>query len=756
MSFAEYEAHGWALCRIEPGKKAPLAEDWNEPENALTAQDCLDIAEIGCGAGLMHALSGTCALDIDSLELARPFLAEHSIDVDALLNAPEAVRIHSGKPNRAKLLYKMKLPLRTLKPKDSGIELRSATSEGKSVQDVLPPSVHPDTKKPYQWMYGDKMLGHWSNPPPIPAPLLALWRSLAAAVPLNPQQSPRTSVTIDTVRKAIYQKIKREKLDVSNHDDWLKVGMAIHDATGGAQQGLELWDQWSATDKSVRPDGSPRYQGIDQIKVRYVSFNSNPGKNVVSLQADIAQVPAEKDEFEVEPEVDEEESTAAKLKRQADVKKAEAQATLEKRLFYVRKIGRYFDTEAHSIILNDSDLQHQFAWMMPKGRGGSRLDPVAMLKSSATKRFVDKLGFHPGESATFKFEGDTYANTYRSRLPEPIEPTALELEKIDWIFGRITDVAYREWLLQFYAHVVQFPGVKIRSAPLIWSEEEGNGKSTLTGKIPQLLVGRDYSKEITFDQLNDAFTGFLQDAWHISLKEFRAGSRGERDRITKKVEVWIADDTVPVRAMHTVAYTMPNQCFVTASTNADDAATITNANRKWAIHELKADKMTARETRWIYHEFLLQPRAAGVLRHYFMNTPILDFSADAPALVTQDRKEMVEASVATDVEALIVAHEEGSGVFARDVVLVGEAMEYVHRSTPARPNLYRVGKILAKPPFSGMCKRIRVGQNLYRVAILKNHAKWSAASGKEVMAHIEGLDDDAGVEHIPTDEELLA
>jgi hypothetical protein len=755
MSFAEYQAHGWALCRIEPGKKAPLADDWNEPENALSQQDCLDIEEIGCGAGLMHALSGTCALDIDNLDLARPFLAEHGVDVDALLNAPEAVKIMSGRAGRAKLLYRMKLPMRTLKPKDSGIELRSATSQGKSVQDVLPPTIHPDTKKPYAWVYGDKMLGHWSNPPPIPSTLLALWRSLASAVPLNPQQSPRTDVTIDTVRKAMYQKIKREKLDVGNHDDWLKIGMALHDQTGGAQEGLELWDQWSATDDSTRDDGSPRYQGMDALKVRWVSFSSGTGKNVVTLQADVAQVPADKAEFEVEPEVDDEESTAAKLKAQAELKKAEAQALLEKRLVFVRNLEKYFDTERHRIILTESGLRHQFQPMMPR-RSRGKLDPVELLRDSTTKRFVDGLGFHPGQGPTFKSKGDTYANAYRNRLPEPLEPTTSELEKIDWLFGRIADVPYREWLVQFYAHVVQYPGVKIKSAPLIWSDIQGNGKTTLTKVIPALLVGEEYSQDVTSGLLESPHNDYLTGKWHIYLDEFRAGSRGERQAISKKVEVWIANDTVAMNPKGLPGYTTPNHFFVTASSNDDDAASISNQDRKWAILEFLAKQMTPREVSWLYHEFLLTPRAGGVLRHYFMNQPILDFVASASAPKTESRKEMIEASIATDLEALMMAYEERSGIFARDVVVIGEAMTYIHKHTPARPNAHRVGKILARAPFNGTCKRIRVGQNLYRVAILKNHAKWANASGKDIMGHIEGLDDDASVDHVPTDEELLA
>lgn len=755
MSFAEYEAHGWKLCRIEPGKKAPLAEDWNEPENALTQQDCLDIAEIGCGAGLMHALSGTCALDIDAMDLAKPFLAEHGVDVDALLNAPEAVKISSGRSERAKLLYRMKLPMRTLKPKDSGIELRSATSQGKSVQDVLPPTIHPDTKKPYTWVYGDKMLGHWSNPPPIPAQLLALWRSLAAAAPTtNQQATARADVTIDTVRKAMYQRIKREHLDVENHDDWLKVGMFLHDATGGAQDGLELWDQWSATDKSLRDDGTPRYKGIDEIKVRYVSFESLPGKNVVSLQADIAQVPADKEEFEVEPETDDEESTAEKMKKQAEAKKADAQALLEKRLVFVRNLEKYFDTERHRVILTEAGLRHQFQPMMPR-RSRGKLDPVELLRDSTTKRYVDSLGFHPGEGPTFKAKGDTYANSYRNRLPQPLEPTAKELEKIDWLFGRIADIPYREWLIQFYAHIVQYPGVKIKSAPLIWSDIQGNGKTTLTKVIPALLVGDEYSQDVTSGLLESPHNDYLTGKWHIYLDEFRAGSRGERQAISKKVEVLIANDTVAMNPKGLPGYTTPNHFFVTASSNDDDAASIGNQDRKWAILEFLAKQMTPSEVKWIYHDFLLTPRAAAVLRHYFLNQPILDFVASAAAPRTESRKAMVESNVPPDVEALTIAIEERSGIFAREVVLVQEVQSFVHKNTPARPSVDRIGKILART-FGATCRQIRAGENRYRVAILKNHAKWVSAYGKDIMAHIEGMDDDNSVEHEPTDEELLA
>src|SRR5262249_37440491 len=135
--FAEYAAHGWKLCAIEPGGKAPRYAGWNtkpitEPNVAATLE----------GVGLLHALSGTCALDVDDKSAAIKWLVERGVDLDALWNAPDAVRISSGRPNRGKLLYRLSKPLRTIKPKESGIELRCATADGKSVQDVLPGTTH--------------------------------------------------------------------------------------------------------------------------------------------------------------------------------------------------------------------------------------------------------------------------------------------------------------------------------------------------------------------------------------------------------------------------------------------------------------------------------------------------------------------------------------------------------------------------------------------------------------------------------------
>lgn len=250
--FDEYISHGWKICKIEPGTKGPRTEGWNRSENALVS------ASNVVGAGLMHAYSGTCAVDIDRLDDAIIFLAFHGIDLNAMLNAPDAVRIVSGQPNRGKLIYAMPTPLPSKTLAENALELRCGTSTGRTAQDVLPPSVHPSGNL-YTW------IGDWTNLPQIPETLLLLWR---AEISSGKVQSDLGRP--DVVRKsdtegssAVRTLLSRQDPDCSYHE-WLKIGMAVHHETDGSEFGLALWDEWSAPGKT--------YPGFSELHVKWASF----------------------------------------------------------------------------------------------------------------------------------------------------------------------------------------------------------------------------------------------------------------------------------------------------------------------------------------------------------------------------------------------------------------------------------------------------------------------------------------------------
>jgi hypothetical protein len=744
--FQQYAAHGWRLCIIDRGKKAPLYEDWNTTKKIAEATEAAEGAD---GMGLCHADSGTCAIDIDNMTQARTWLAERDVDLESLLNAPDAVRIESGKPGRSKLLYRMKRPLRTIQPKGVGIEFRCATAQGLSMQDVLPPTIHPETHKPYRWVYGEELLGDWRKLPPIPAGLLTIWRRQIAEIGEHATVAqaegvpPPTAIALERLERLIF---KRRDPNCE-YSDWLKVGMQLHHEGGGSQEAFDIWKRWSmgATRKfSDSPSAGNPYPGDDVLITHWHSFESRAGKVVVTGAQLVAEETAEPDEF---PEIDaakaadDPDSTHKKLQEVKAKVTAKAYAKLEDRVVFVYSEERYFDCLRHRIIGSDGAIEHMFTSMMPKTKAG-RVNPVKVLKESTTKRFVDSLGFHPGEGVIFSEGGDTFANQYRNRLPEPLEPTEGELERIQWVFDRIDDEDFRNWLLDFYSHVVQYPGVKIKSAPLIWSDTQGNGKTTLMKMIPALLVGANYSREVTCALLNSDFNDYLLKAWHVNLTEFRAGTRGERQAITEKLKPLITDTTISLHPKGKAAYDMPNHTFITATSNQDDAANVDNNDRRWAIHEMHAPKMTAAEVEWLYNDFLLTDRAAGVMRHYFLNRQIGDFNPNASAPETEARAAMIAASATSDIELLELCWEERSGIFEKDIVLTHEATTFVHKHTPAKPSAHRVGRLLCREPFNGEAIQFRVGQKSYRGVILFNHDIWRGSSGKAKMDHITGDDID--------------
>lgn len=167
-----YIAAGFALVPIPYGEKGPIHCGWNMRPNTITARDQIERLK-GKNIGLAHAYSGTCAIDIDDYIKAEEYLQQRGIDLTALMTADDAVQIQSGRENRAKLLYRNNEILPTFKIGDPAtiIEFRCGTANGLTVQDVLPPSIHPDTGKPYVW------IGDPHNIPSVPNKILTLWQN---------------------------------------------------------------------------------------------------------------------------------------------------------------------------------------------------------------------------------------------------------------------------------------------------------------------------------------------------------------------------------------------------------------------------------------------------------------------------------------------------------------------------------------------------------------------------------------------------
>jgi hypothetical protein len=201
------EKYQLALAPIPPGHKAPLYQGWNQPGGYVTdpgeaRQRWSELPDHGIGAVL--GPSQLCSIDVDSPEHAEAVLGALGIDLGALRRATPTIQ---GNPSRYRLMFKappgvvlgrkaLSWPAEAAGGKPVVVfELRAG-----DVQDVLPPTVHPETGRAYIWLVPPN-----SEFPPLPEPLLELWqhwdsyrKELEGMCPrtqrgFNPEPAPRGS-----------------------------------------------------------------------------------------------------------------------------------------------------------------------------------------------------------------------------------------------------------------------------------------------------------------------------------------------------------------------------------------------------------------------------------------------------------------------------------------------------------------------------------------------------------------------------------
>ncbi|MDE2471708.1 MAG: bifunctional DNA primase/polymerase, partial [Bradyrhizobium sp.] len=168
-----------AVVRIEPGLKFPRIDGWQLPGGYITSADDAEAfytTHPDWNIGVVLGASRLCSLDIDNAPEAKQILAEFGVDIDhyskvypTIMGNPARFRVEFALPDGVELpTHKLRWPNQD----DPGkyhvvLELRSG-----NVQDVFPPSIHPDTKRPYEWV--TRPNGKF---PTIPDELLAIWRN---------------------------------------------------------------------------------------------------------------------------------------------------------------------------------------------------------------------------------------------------------------------------------------------------------------------------------------------------------------------------------------------------------------------------------------------------------------------------------------------------------------------------------------------------------------------------------------------------
>lgn len=215
----------WRYCRVRAGEKVPYPQGWQK--NPLTL-DQVDSTNIG----LMLGHNGVCSLDFDGPSSWRWF------DQELACSLPRTAIWTSGREGRCQMAFSVPQQywtwLKTVKISAARSDTIAA-GEGfefrwLGAQSVIPPSIHPTTQQPYQWLDTSPLAE-------LPDPVLARWLELSNPV----RHRPVIDLQILTQRQVddaerLLQKC-RERHSSLDYDTWLAVSWAVahHLGTGAAE-----------------------------------------------------------------------------------------------------------------------------------------------------------------------------------------------------------------------------------------------------------------------------------------------------------------------------------------------------------------------------------------------------------------------------------------------------------------------------------------------------------------------------------------
>lgn len=585
----EYVRHSLAVCAIPLGRKGPATKGWNLFENAITSPDAA--ATLTGNVGLLHAWSGTMALDVDAWAAASEWLLARGVNLGQLFAAPDRVEIASGRAGRGKLLFRLPTslgaPVQTLQIKDGDedmiLEFRCADAGGKSVQDVLPPSIHPDTGKPYQW--GGP--GDWRNLPVIPEALFQTWQvelsieakgsAMAASMTLPPGFAPQSFAPPPgfaplqenlwglTVVESALDHVSPD----TDYPTWRNLGWAIM-ATGWtcAPQIVHGWSQRApfrydrvATDTLIRSFDPAK--GITLATLfHHAKQNgwSMPQQYSLEVMPSASPVPPP-------PIILPATTGVTSLPRQLSAEQAVNE--INKHFGFAHDWGGKsthfrFDSSGRVHTCSPQEVKEALASRSIVNADGTRKPAYAFWNSSPHRREVAQVGYDPTGCAS-NAGSEAVLNLWRGFAckPRPGSCQLMIMHLLEVVCSG--DTRHLHYLLAWMAHLVQRPWEAPGVVIVLRSQREGTGKTTVLGWLSALL-GIHALMLSDPTQLLGRFNAHLETISFVGLNEL--GWAGNRDAAAK-LKSTITDPTIIIERKHGGVYSIPNVLHVMATSNND-------------------------------------------------------------------------------------------------------------------------------------------------------------------------------------------
>lgn len=502
-----------------------------------------------------------------------------------------------------------------------------------------------------------------------------------------------------------------EELD---YDDWIRVTRAFKAATGGNNDALSAYVEWSL-------DYSDNEEGVAEAKWDSVEESALGAGWLFRKAAEwgfdlTAHIFDDLDEAETRHANSEDtdtsgppvtpsepaQSSSLETSTAADTDSASSHGAgtapppkrerWEKRYAYVEPLKEFVDLNSPN--LQRYDLQ-AFKLKHPQfSPWTAKANAVMLYLQSPHKTVCDGYTYLPGAPRLLDDAGRRLLNRW-SPGPKLLERKVSDDEIRPWldhVAYIISDPSERDIVLDFLAHLVQRKRPKANFAVLIGGEQ-GIGKSLMIEPIIQVL-GPGNARSASEAEVKDKYTTWLAERELVIIEEIHGLSEDALNGL--KIYIAAPPHTVPVNEKHVKHYEVPNVARFIAFTNYKSALQLSDDDRRWYIIWSNAEPKNAG-----YYTGLANwcQENAVLIGSWLAQRDISGFAAQARAPMTTAKREMFADALGSLDYYVYQAIADGRPPFDADLISVEDIVSrwpYEARDLRPAPNDKSVATALRK------------------------------------------------------------